>query len=135
MVKPYFTRKNLIIIALVFFYALMIVFAGVCLDGAHIIIQKKNIIRLFANSLGFESIIAGTAGTVTLFLMAFYLLVFIACFLYERRYAMLNNQKPYSWKMIGVYALTFVVCLLHTRLYSKHMLCNFSLILSTTFLY
>ena len=112
MVKPYFTRKNLIIIALVFFYALMIVFAGVCLDGAHIIIQKKNIIRLFANSLGFESIIAGTAGTVTLFLMAFYLLVFIACFLYERRYAMINNKKPYSWKMIGVYALTFVVCLL-----------------------
>ena len=112
MVKPYFTRKNLIIIALVFFYALMIVFAGVCLDGAHLIIQKKNIIRLFANSLGFESIIAGTAGTVTLFLMAFYLLVFIACFLYERRYAMLNNKKPYSWKMIGVYALTFVVCLL-----------------------
>ena len=49
MVKPYFTRKNLIVIALSFFYAIMVVFCGVCLDGAHTIIKKGNIIRVFGS--------------------------------------------------------------------------------------
>ena len=112
MVKPYFTRKNLIVIALAFFYALLIIFAGVCIDGAHLIISKKNIIQVIATSLGFQSIVAGTAGFVTLLLIAFYILVFTVCFIYERRYAILNNKKVFGFKMIMIYLVTLVLCLL-----------------------
>ena len=41
MVKPYFTRKNLILIALAFFYSIMLVITGVCLDGAYNLVKKK----------------------------------------------------------------------------------------------
>ena len=110
MVKPYFTRKNLMVIALMFFYALLIAFCGVCIDAAHVIIPKGNIINILGSQLGFKPIDAGTAGIVTLLLLTIYLLVFVAAFLYERRYAMLNNKKVYSGKMILIYIATFVVC-------------------------
>ena len=110
MVKPYFTRKNLMVIALMFFYALFIVFCGVCIDAAHLIIPKGNIINILGTQLGFKAIDAGTAGTVTLFLIAIYLLVFVASVLYERRYAIINNKKTYGPKMLLIYFVTFVVC-------------------------
>lgn len=111
MVKPYFTRKNLIAIALVFFYALLVIFCGVCIDGDHIIIPKGNIINIIGSQLGFQTIAAGTAGFVTLILIGFYLVVFVAALLYERRFALVNGKKTYSFKMIVCYLLTFVLCM------------------------
>lgn len=112
MVKPYFTRKNLIIIALSFFYALFIVFIGVCLDGSHTIFMSTNIFNLIGTSLGFVSVVAGTAGMVTLILIAIYIVVFVTLFLYERRFAIVNNKKVYSLKMIMIYLATFILCVL-----------------------
>ena len=112
MVKPYFTRKNLILIALSFFYSIIIAFTGVCLDGAHTIVKKKNIINLIGQELGFESIAPGTAGMISLILIAAYIVVFVAAFLYERRYAMVNNKKVFSVKMILIYIATFILCIL-----------------------
>lgn len=112
MVKPYFTRKNLIVIALTFFYSLIVIFTGVCIDGAHSIISKKNLFNMIAESLGFESIAAGAAGFVTLILIGIYIVFFVACVAYERRYAIVNNKKTTSPKMILVYAVTFILCAL-----------------------
>ena len=112
MVKPYFTRKNLIVIALTFFYAMLIVFSGVCIDGAHTIIPKGNIINILGQQLGFQVIEAGVAGFVSLILIAIYMLVFIAAFLYMRRYAIINGKKPFGFKMIVVYLLIAILCLL-----------------------
>ena len=111
MVKPYFTRKNLIVIALTFFYALLVIFCGVCIDGAHAIIPKGNIINIIGQALSLQSIAAGTAGFVTLILLGFYLVVFVAAFLYERRYALVNGKKPYKFGMIITYFFTFVLCI------------------------
>jgi MoxR-like ATPase len=111
MVKPYFTRKNLIVIALTFFYALLVIFCGVCIDGAHAIIPKGNIINIIGQALSLQSIAAGTAGFVTLILLGFYLVVFVAAFLYERRYALVNGKKPYKFGMIIAYFFTFVLCI------------------------
>ena len=94
MVKPYFTRKNLIVIALTFFYALLVIFCGVCIDADHAIIPKANIINIIGTALGLQSIAAGTAGFVTLILIGFYLVVFMAAVLYERRYALVKKLKP-----------------------------------------
>ena len=108
--KPYLTRKNLIVIALVFFYALLVMFCGVCIDGAHIIIPKGNIINIIGTQIGLQSITAGIAGFITLILVGFYLVVFTATFLYERRFAIVNGKKPYSFGMLLLYLLTLALC-------------------------
>ena len=110
MVKPYFTRKNLIIIALAFFYGLIVVFTGLCIDGAHEIISKKNIFNLIAQSLGFQSIAAGPAGLVTLVLICVYVVFYVASICYIRRYAISNGHKSTKPKYIIIYVLSFLLC-------------------------
>ena len=110
MKKPYFTRKNLIVLSLAFFYSFLLLFVGLCLDGSHLLIGKKNPIALVAEKINFEPIRCGVTGYVSLILVAIYISVFVALFLYEKRYAVLNNKKPYSLKMILSYHASLVVC-------------------------
>ena len=110
MKKPYFTRKNLIVLSLAFFYSFLLLFVGLCLDGSHLLIGKKNPIALVAEKINFESIRCGVTGYVSLILVAIYISVFVALFLYEKRYAVLNNKKPYSLKMILSYLASLVAC-------------------------
>lgn len=110
MKKPYFTRKNLIVLSLAFFYSFLILFVGLCLDGSHLLIGKKNPIALVAEKINFEPIRCGVTGYVSLILVAIYISVFVALFLYEKRYAVLNNKKPYSLKMILSYLASLVAC-------------------------
>ena len=112
MKKPYFTRKNLIVLSLAFFYSFLLLFVGLCLDGSHLLIGKKNPIALVAGKINFEPIRCGVTGYVSLILVAIYISVFVALFLYEKRYAVLNNKKPYSIKMILSYLASLVVCFL-----------------------
>ena len=110
MKKPYFTRKNLIVLSLSFFYSFLLLFVGLCLDGSHLLIGKKNPIALVAGKINFEPIRCGVTGYVSLILVAIYISVFVALFLYEKRYAVLNNKKPYSLKMILSYLASLVAC-------------------------
>lgn len=110
MKKPYFTRKNLIVLSLAFFYSFLLLFVGLCLDGSHLLIGKKNPIALVAEKINFEPIRCGVTGYVSLILVAIYISVFVALFLCEKRYAVLNNKKPYSLKMILSYLASLVVC-------------------------
>lgn len=110
MKKPYFTRKNLIVLSLAFFYSFLLLFVGLCLDGSHLLIGKKNPIALVAEKINFEPIRCGVTGYVSLILVAIYISVFVALFLYEKRYAVLNNKKPYSLKMILSYIASLVAC-------------------------
>ena len=112
MVKPYFTRKNLMVIALSFFYALAVIFTGLCIDADHALISKKNMINIAAAQMGFKPIAGGTAGLVTLILVGVYTLVFVICFLYIRRYAIVNGKKKYGLKMILLYIGVFLLCAL-----------------------
>ena len=107
---PYFTRKNLIVLSLAFFYSFLLLFVGLCLDGSHLLIGKKNPIALVAEKINFEPIRCGVTGYVSLILVAIYISVFVALFLYEKRYAVLNNKKPYSLKMILSYLASLVAC-------------------------
>lgn len=110
MKKPYFTRKNLMVLSLAFFYSFLLLFVGLCLDGSHLLIGKKNPIALVAEKINFEPIRCGVTGYVSLILVAIYISVFVALFLYEKRYAVLNNKKPYSLKMILSYLASLVAC-------------------------
>lgn len=109
MIKPYFTRKNLIAISISFFYGLIIVFTGVCIDGAHEFVSRKNLFNKIAESIGMQSIAAGTIGLVTLVLIAVWVVALVTLLSYERRYAIVNGKKLYGPKMMVIYILTFIL--------------------------
>lgn len=109
MIKPYFTRKNLIAISISFFYGLIIVFTGVCIDGAHEFVSRKNLFNKIAESIGMQSIAGGTIGLVTLILIAIWVVALVTLISYERRYAIVNGKKVNGPKMIFVYILTFII--------------------------
>ena len=108
--RPYFTRKNLIALALAFFYGLIIIFTGACIDGKHAIISKNNPINQIAQSLNFTVIEAGVGGFLCLSLVALYFVVFVASVIYEMRLAVVNNEKIFSKKMIITYIITLLSC-------------------------
>ncbi len=110
--KPYFTRKNLIVIALAFFYGFIMIFTGLCIDGNHSLVSKKNPINSIAEALNFKVIEAGVGGFLCLILVALYIVVFVASMIYEMRFAMVNQKKLYSGKMILTYAITLLSCVL-----------------------
>lgn len=110
MFKALFTRKNLLVISLTIFYSIILLFTGICIEGGHTMVSKKNPLQLLANSLGFSSIVCGASGMICLILIAVYIIVCISALVYERRYAIVNNKKPYSGKMIALYITTFVAC-------------------------
>lgn len=111
MFKVLLTRKNLIAMALAIFYAFIFLFVGVCLDGNASVLSSRNPIAKLANGLGLQLINLSGSGYVCLILCAVYIIVFTATFLYERRYAIVNNIKPFGLKMIWSYLLTLIACL------------------------
>ncbi len=112
MKKPYFTRKNLIILALAIFYGLIIAFTGVCTDASHAVMSSRNIINAFFVTLGFTPIACSLVGYVGLMLIALYIVLFVASVLYIRRYAINNHISNKSPKLWATYIAAFVLCLL-----------------------
>ena len=106
----FFTRKNLIAIALAFFYAIIIVFTGLCIDANHSFVGKKNPLQAYADILNFQPIKAGVSGFLCLILVAFYVVVLVTAIIFESRIAIVTNKKPYSFKMILIYIATFIFC-------------------------
>ena len=113
MIRTIFTRKNLIAISIAIFYAITIVFTGACLDGGATLalMSKKNPVLMLAKNMGFRSITPGLLGYLCLLLIAFYCIVLVTALIFEKRYAVVNNIKPFSKKMWFFYILTVVVCL------------------------
>lgn len=97
-------------IAITIFYALVFVFVGVCLDTSTNFVSKKNPIAALGTALGFRSITPGVLGYLCLILIAFYIILLVSALIYERRYAIVNNIKSTSKKMVLTYTLTVVIC-------------------------
>lgn len=111
MLQSVLTRKNLIAVSVAAFYAVILVFTGMCLDSGSAMMSRRNPIAMLASGIGFKTIDPGTMGFITLILVAFYAVVFATALIYERRYAIVNNIKPTSGKMWAVYGGTFAACL------------------------
>ncbi len=112
MIQTIFTRKSFITISVSVFYALVLVFTGMCLDSGTELMSKKNPIALLAKGIGFKSIDPGTSGFICLVLVAFYAIVLVTALTYERRFAIVNNVKTLAPKMLGIYGATVGICLL-----------------------
>ena len=122
MLTSVLTRKNLIAISISAFYAIVLVFTGICIDAGipsidgtssgSIVSHNNPISKIATGIFGGNFVKPGTMGFIALILLAFYIVVFVTAFAYEHRYAIVNNINPRSPKMIGVYAATLGVCLL-----------------------
>lgn len=112
--NPYFTRKNLMVIGAVMFYAIILIFSGLCLTASTTqIFAAENPILLFAKALGLKEIqINGPIGIIGLVLVALYIIVFVIALLYELRFAKINQISRLDYKMWITYAITFVSCVL-----------------------
>lgn len=110
MLKTLFTRKNLLALSLTIFYSIILLFTGVCIEGGHTMVSKKNPLQLLSNAFGFASIDCGASGIICLVLIAVYLIVCVTGLVYERRYAIVNKKNPHSAKMIALYMATIVLC-------------------------
>lgn len=111
MIKPYFTRKNFITLSLAIFYAFVVLFCGMCIEGGHNFAVASNPIAKLAEAFSFTIIECKTSGYICLVLVAIYIVVFVGMFLYEKQFAIVNNKKVFSPKMIVTYALSFLTCL------------------------
>ena len=109
--KPYFTRKNLVFLSLAFFYALVLLYTAMCLDGNHVFVNKRNLLIPIGKLFGFTEIPAATTTFLMVFLVAIYVIVFVGLFLYELRYATLNGKKKFGPKMLISYGLSLGACL------------------------
>ncbi len=112
MKKPYFTRKNLIVLSLAIFYGLIVAFAGICSDASHAVMPKNNLIFKFAQVLGFQAIECSLVGYVGLMLVGLYIVLFVASVLYIRRYAINNHVSGKSPKLWLTYIGAFLICVL-----------------------
>ncbi len=114
MIRTIFTRKNLIAISITIFYAIILIFTGACLDagGTLALMNKRNPVLMLANAFGFARITPGLLGYLCLLLIAFYLVIMVTALIFEKRFATVNNIKPFSKKMWAIYIGTVILCLL-----------------------
>ena len=110
MKKPFYTRKNLIALAICMFYAIVVFYTGICIEAGHSLVSKRNVINQIALMFSFKQIDASLAAFVGLILIAIYIMLFAAGALYIRRYFIENSKSPYSAKAWISYAVLFVVC-------------------------
>jgi hypothetical protein len=110
MQKTYFTRRNLIFIALAALFSFLLIFVGICLEGDYSLVNSKNPIAGLAALLNFQVIKPKLAGFVTLALVAVYVIVYAVCLVYIRRFSVVRGKNPFRVKCIILYVLFFILC-------------------------
>ena len=79
--KPYFTRKDLIVLSLSMFYSLLRLFVGACLllneNGKGLIFSTSNPVYSIAKGFNFYGMDAGLSGILMLVLIALYITVIV----------------------------------------------------------
>lgn len=120
MTKTHFTRKNLISIALVFFYALSIIISGLAIDGNNPVFAKNNPIQnLAANLFNVKDINGVTSkgvpsgsiqAYIMLILFAIYIVLCTSAIIFEVRLAKYYDESPINFKWWSIYIATFILC-------------------------
>ncbi len=119
MLKTHFTRKNLIAIAMTFFYGLSVLIAGLAIDGNNPFFVKNNPIQNMAaamfpvkevNGITAKGVPAGSVPAyILLVLFVIYVVLCTASIIYEVRLAKYYDEKPTSMKWWIVYVATFLI--------------------------
>ncbi|MDY2575125.1 MAG: hypothetical protein SOW55_04035 [Bacilli bacterium] len=109
--KTHFTRKNLIFLALLFFFLVIQTFVLLCLDVGGMM-KKNNQVASFAQLFGLTLLDLNIVNYVTYLLIVFYTFVFFAAVLYQVRLARYYDEKPFSKKYVLQYVATFFICVI-----------------------
>lgn len=112
ILKVHFTRKNLIAIALIFFYLVCCLIAAICLqaDG---MMKEGNPIAMIGSGFGMPvSFILGYQARTLEILVLIYILFFASAFLYEMRLAKYYENVIWTKKWAIIYSLTFLISLI-----------------------
>ena len=107
--KTHFTRKNFIAIATIFFYVLLALFSGLCIDSTNPVLKANNPIQKMGLALGFPANNPGFCGWIFLGCVSLYILIFAAAFIYEMRLAKYYENKIFTKKYSLIYLLTFLI--------------------------
>lgn len=119
MLKTHFTRKNLIAIAMTFFYGLSVLIAGLAIDGNNPFFAKNNPIQNMAaalfpvkdvNGITTKGVPAGSVPAyILLVLFVIYVVLCTAAIIYEVRLAKYYDENPNSLKWWMIYIVTFLI--------------------------
>ena len=94
-IKPYLSRKNLIVIAITALFSCLTVFVGLCLSAVKGgFISPNNPILALATSLKLVEgpvTLNNSSGIVSLILVAIYIIVFVTAIIYVYRFQKLNK--------------------------------------------
>lgn len=120
MFKTHFTRKNLIGVAIVFFYGVCILLASLMIDGNNPFFAKNNPVQNLAaalfplkdiNGVTTKGVPSGSVRAyILIVLFVIYLVLCVAAIIYEVRLAKYYDEKPTSKKWWIVYSVTFLIC-------------------------
>ncbi len=120
MFKTHFTRKNLIGIAIVFFYGVCILLASLAIDGNNPVFAKNNPIQNLAaalfplkdiNGVTTKGVPSGSVRAyILIVLFVIYLVLCVAAIIYEVRLAKYYDEKATSKKWWVIYVSTFLIC-------------------------
>ena len=110
--RAHFTRKNLIAIALVFFYVLAVIVSALGCDATNPVFKSKNPIQMMGLAFGFPSINGSVGSWLLVCCIAVYILLFAAAFIYEVRLARFYDHLVWNKKWSLVYLITFLISLL-----------------------
>lgn len=108
IIRPYLTRRNLVLIALIAMYAVIFAFTGLCLSADGKVFSKENPILALAMGMGFSQIGLSNDGATTLvvvsiILIAIYIILLAFMLVYITRFAKINNIKFNNKKLILSY--------------------------------
>lgn len=109
--KTHFTRKNFISLALIYFYLMLVVLAGLLCDATNPIGIKEsmNFVKQIGLTFGFPAMNGSLGGWILVCCFLVYVLLFSAAFIYEMRLAKYYNNKIFTKKWVGIYVATFVI--------------------------
>ncbi len=108
--RTHFTRKNLLILTVVFFWAAFVIIAGLGLDRDIGIFAKNNPFQKLGIALGFNIIVEGTWHRWALLLIFFVYAMFLtSALIFEYRTAMYYEKKGGSAKYVLIYIATIIL--------------------------
>ena len=115
-IKPYLSRKNLIVIAITALFSCLTVFVGLCLSAVKGgLISPNNPILALATSLKLVEgpvTLNNSSGIVSLILVAIYIIVFVTAIIYVYRFQKLNKISWKNPKIIIAYIATTLLSIL-----------------------
>ena len=115
-IRPYLTRKKLILIAVMSIYAVLFAFTGLCLVADGKVFSLDNPLFALGKGMGYTPIEVAESGmtmvVVSILLIAVYIILLTFMLVYIRRFAVITNIKGSNKKLILVYVGAVLVSIL-----------------------